>query len=139
MKNTHTYLTPGQLGLRLRLSPSWLVDEAIAGRLPHLKTGETYRFNPDAVCDALDRRARQSLDKGITQPYRLLTARELADHVAYLIGQPVTPDEIHQLASDGDIKFFGYAERVRVWRPTDLMDVATIKARRADAGMWGKR
>lgn len=45
------------LALELNLPLSWLADEVRAGRLPHLRIGKRYRFNPAAVEAALAERA----------------------------------------------------------------------------------
>jgi excisionase family DNA binding protein len=44
----------------LKLPESWIKAEADAGRIPHLRIGDRYRFNRDAVVRALAERAAQS-------------------------------------------------------------------------------
>ena len=45
----------------LNLPKAWLRAEADAGRLPHLKIGYRYRFDPRAVQEVLAALARSSL------------------------------------------------------------------------------
>ena len=45
------------LAQRLNLPVRWLRDEAAAGRIPCLRIGRAFRFNPDAVERALAERA----------------------------------------------------------------------------------
>lgn len=45
------------LARELNLPLSWLSEEVRAGRIPHLKIGRRYRFNPEAVETALAERA----------------------------------------------------------------------------------
>jgi excisionase family DNA binding protein len=44
---------------RLGVPISWLKAESQAGRIPHLKIGRSYRFNPDTVEQVLFERAAQ--------------------------------------------------------------------------------
>lgn len=53
----HNLVTAYQLGRRLRLPAEWLIDEAKAGRLPHIEARGHYLFNFDAVIITLSRRA----------------------------------------------------------------------------------
>jgi hypothetical protein len=52
-KLTNLYQTATQL----RVPPSWLRDEALAGRVPCLRIGKRLRFNVEAVEKALAERA----------------------------------------------------------------------------------
>jgi excisionase family DNA binding protein len=45
---------------RLGVTQQWLRDEADEGRIPCLKAGNRYLFNPDAVEAALAKRATRS-------------------------------------------------------------------------------
>ena len=47
----------GWMAKRLHVSPKWLLEEAIQGRVPALKAGDKYLFNPAAVEAALVKRA----------------------------------------------------------------------------------
>ena len=49
----------GQMAHRLGVTVSWLKDEADAGRIPHLKAGKRYLFEPQTVEQVLAKRARQ--------------------------------------------------------------------------------
>jgi len=53
-------LPPGPMARYLRVPVKWLREEAEAGRVPHLKAGKAYLFDPDTVEAALIERARQS-------------------------------------------------------------------------------
>ncbi len=58
--NTPSTLVPlGPLARRLRVPAKWLREEALAGRVPHLKAGKVFLFDPDAVERVLLERARQ--------------------------------------------------------------------------------
>jgi excisionase family DNA binding protein len=48
------------LAKALNLPEEWLKAEADAGRLPHLRIGKKYRFNPTAVVRALAERAAKT-------------------------------------------------------------------------------
>ncbi len=52
-------LTLYPLAERLRLSADWLREQADAGRLPHIRAGNRYVFNPAAVTAALAQLAAQ--------------------------------------------------------------------------------
>ncbi len=53
-------LTPlGPMARRLRVPVGWLRDECDADRVPHLKAGRAYLFDPAAVVKALLKRAGQ--------------------------------------------------------------------------------
>jgi hypothetical protein len=55
-----TKLIPlGPLARRLRVPVKWLRDEALAGRVPHLKAGKAFLFDPEAVERVLLERARE--------------------------------------------------------------------------------
>ena len=57
---TTTKLLPlGPLARRLRVPANWLREEAMAGRVPHLKAGKALLFDPEAVERVLLQRARQ--------------------------------------------------------------------------------
>lgn len=43
---------------RVRLPAKWLRDEADAGRIPHLKAGRSYLFDPQAVERVIANRLR---------------------------------------------------------------------------------
>ena len=47
------------LSVALRLSQSWLADEADAGRIPFLRAGRQRLFNVNAVREALAKRAAE--------------------------------------------------------------------------------
>jgi excisionase family DNA binding protein len=48
------------LAKALNLPEEWIRAEADAGRIPHLRIGTRYRFNPDAVVRTLAARAAVS-------------------------------------------------------------------------------
>lgn len=48
----------------LALPKDWIKAEAEAGRIPHLKIGQRYRFNHEAVVRVLAERAAQQSDTG---------------------------------------------------------------------------
>lgn len=50
-------LTLNRLAFELKLPREWLHDEAGAGRIPCLKVGRRYFFNPEAVERTLAKRA----------------------------------------------------------------------------------
>jgi hypothetical protein len=45
--------------VRLGVPASWLRDEALAGRIPHLRVGRRILLNPDIVRESLVERAHQ--------------------------------------------------------------------------------
>jgi excisionase family DNA binding protein len=47
------------LATALKLPDGWIKAEADAGRIPHLRIGNRYRFNLDAVIRALAERAAE--------------------------------------------------------------------------------
>ena len=51
--------TDGQLARRLRVRAAWLRTEAEANRLPHVRVGDGFMFDVDAVEAALLARARK--------------------------------------------------------------------------------
>jgi excisionase family DNA binding protein len=60
MKSMASPLLPlAELAKLLRVPASWLRDEAIAGRLPHLRAGSAILFDFDRVERLLIKRARQ--------------------------------------------------------------------------------
>ena len=60
MKDADTQLLSlPALAETLSLPKEWIKAEADAGRIPHLRIGKRYRFNPDAVVRALADRAAQ--------------------------------------------------------------------------------
>jgi hypothetical protein len=50
-------LTAGQTARRFRVPANWIRSEAEAGRIPHLKAGDVFLFNPEVVEEELLRRA----------------------------------------------------------------------------------
>jgi hypothetical protein len=52
-------LTANQMARHLRVPLRWLRAEAEAGRVPHLKAGKVFLFDPDTVEQVLLERARQ--------------------------------------------------------------------------------
>jgi hypothetical protein len=50
------------LAVRLGVSPRWLIEQAIAGRLPGVPAGRTWLFDPEAVELSLLERARRTAD-----------------------------------------------------------------------------
>jgi hypothetical protein len=60
MTTTSPKLIPqGPLARGLRVPAKWLREEALAGRVPHLKTGQVILFDPETVERVLVERARQ--------------------------------------------------------------------------------
>lgn len=53
-------LSLARMSRKLGVTQQWLRDEADAGRVPHLRAGRRYLFDPSAVETALARRAAQS-------------------------------------------------------------------------------
>ena len=51
-------LNAGSLARKLRVPVAWLKTEADAGRIPHLRAGKAYLFDPQAVESVLVERAR---------------------------------------------------------------------------------
>ena len=51
-------LQANTMARRLHVTLRWLKDEADAGRLPHIKAGDRYLFNTEAVDLALLERAK---------------------------------------------------------------------------------
>lgn len=54
----------GRMARRLGVTQQWLRDEAEAGRIPCLKAGDRYLFNPHAVEKSLAAKATQSCGGG---------------------------------------------------------------------------
>ena len=52
-------LPAGQMARYLGVPAGWLKGEAEAGRIPHLKAGKIYLFNPEVVERLLAERAAQ--------------------------------------------------------------------------------
>jgi len=59
MKNARLLSLP-ELAEAMKLPKGWLKAEADAGRIPHLKIGDRYRFDADAVEEVLLVRSRQA-------------------------------------------------------------------------------
>ena len=58
---TQSKLLPvGPTARRFRVPVGWLRDEAEAGRVPHLKAGKVFLFDPEAVEQVLLERARNT-------------------------------------------------------------------------------
>lgn len=51
-------ITDAKLAARLGIKTAWLRSEADAGRLPHLKAGDRYLFDPHIIEQLLLERAR---------------------------------------------------------------------------------
>ena len=65
MKNRNSILLSlPDLADVLGLPKAWIKAEAEAGRIPHLKIGQRYRFNHDAVVHKLAERAAQQSEQG---------------------------------------------------------------------------
>ena len=61
MRNTPVkLLTASAMARRLGVRTSWLRSEAEADRLPHVRAGDQYLFDPDAVEGVLVDRARRN-------------------------------------------------------------------------------
>lgn len=59
MADTRNALTPlGPSATRLGVTQSWLKEEAIAGRIPHLRAGRRLLFDVEFVAALLRDRAR---------------------------------------------------------------------------------
>lgn len=50
-------LTDTRMARRLRVTRAWLVEQAVQQRVPHLKAGKRFLFNPEAVESALAEQA----------------------------------------------------------------------------------
>jgi hypothetical protein len=59
-------LTIGQTATRFRVPVVWLREEAEAGRIPHLKAGKVFLFDPQAVERELLRRGQQSKPREVS-------------------------------------------------------------------------
>lgn len=57
-------LSLSRLARRLGVTQQWLRDQADAGKIPCLKAGNRYLFNPVAVQEALAAKATQTLQGG---------------------------------------------------------------------------
>jgi hypothetical protein len=53
----------GILARRLRVPPKWLREEADAGRLPHLRAGAVYLFDPAVVEQIIRARLAEAAEK----------------------------------------------------------------------------
>ena len=53
-----------ELGKALGIHPAWLRAEAKAGRLPAVRTGRRFRFDPEEVIEALKRQATEGQGHG---------------------------------------------------------------------------
>ena len=51
--------TARDLARVLKVPTSWLIEEANSGRLPHVRAGDVFLFDPAAVEEALLVRARE--------------------------------------------------------------------------------
>jgi hypothetical protein len=49
-----------QVARELRVPVKWLRDEALAGRVPHLRAGTQFLFDLEALTDVLAKRARSN-------------------------------------------------------------------------------
>lgn len=56
MLSEQTFWTPHRLAGRVGVPALWLIEEAAAGRLPHLRADGRFYFNPEAVERALRKR-----------------------------------------------------------------------------------
>ena len=59
MKNINSIVPIGILARKLKVKSSWLRAEAEAGRLPHVKAGDTILFDPITIERVLLERARR--------------------------------------------------------------------------------
>jgi len=59
MDTTSRLLPTGPMARRLRVPAKWLKTEAETGRLPHVRAGHVFLFDPDAVDSALLKRAQE--------------------------------------------------------------------------------
>ena len=57
-------LSLSRMARRLGVIQQWLRDEADAGKVPCLKAGNRYLFNPEAVQEALSTKAAQTRQGG---------------------------------------------------------------------------
>lgn len=55
VSNNFKLVSAGEIAKELSVPASYIKAEAEAGRLPHIKTGRSYRFNPQAVAMAIQR------------------------------------------------------------------------------------
>ena len=66
--NTSRYLSVPDTAAQLGVPAGWLREEIDAGRLPHLRAGRSMRCNPEAVAQALDERARETVRQPVDIP-----------------------------------------------------------------------
>jgi hypothetical protein len=59
MENERRLLPLGPTARRLRVPSRWLKGEAESGRVPHLRAGKVFLFDPEAVERVLLERAQQ--------------------------------------------------------------------------------
>ena len=57
-------LSLSRMARRLSVTQQWLLDQADAGKIPSLKAGNRYLFNPAAVEDVLAARAARTQKGG---------------------------------------------------------------------------
>lgn len=57
MDNTQQIVIDSVMARRLRVRVAWLREQAQAGNLPHIRAGDRFLFNPDAVFKVLAERA----------------------------------------------------------------------------------
>ena len=62
MKNQKQLIKTGVMARRLGVTVAWLREEAAAGKIPSLKAGNVFLFNPEAVEKVLVQRATQGGD-----------------------------------------------------------------------------
>jgi len=58
MENTNKLLPAGPMARRLHVPIKWLRNEALEGRLPHVKAGTSILFDPVTIESILLERAR---------------------------------------------------------------------------------
>jgi len=59
MDTNANLVTASVMARRLRVPARWLVEEAGAGRIPHVQAGRVVLFHPQTVESVLIRRAQQ--------------------------------------------------------------------------------
>jgi hypothetical protein len=64
MTNTPKLLTETKLAIRLQVKAAWLREEAEAGRLPAVRAGDRFLFDPATVERLLLDRAQKSASDG---------------------------------------------------------------------------
>ena len=58
IRTTCPLLPAGRMARQLRVPVGWLTGEADAGRIPHVRAGRSYLFDPDTVFGVLVERAK---------------------------------------------------------------------------------